>query len=68
MLLNDRMPKAEVTLRLAMYLIKDSFANHDVICGIDGALLKVGGSTIIGLEALKKRNTRLNHDAAITTM
>ncbi|EGR2435111.1 hypothetical protein AWJ09_12795 [Vibrio cholerae] len=42
----DRMSEAEVTLRLAMYLIKSSYTNDDVICAIDGAQVKVG-STII---------------------
>lgn len=46
MLLEDRMPEAEVTLRLAMYLINDSHTNEDVICAIDGAQVKVGATII----------------------
>lgn len=46
MLLDDRMPEAEVTLRLAMYLINGSHTNNDVICGIDGAQVKIGSNII----------------------
>ena len=46
MLLDDRMPEAEVTLRLAMYLISGSFTKDDVVCAIDGAQIKVGTDTI----------------------
>jgi hypothetical protein len=42
----DKMPEAEVTIRLAMFLIENSHTDEDVVCAIDGAQVKVG-STII---------------------
>ena len=42
----DRMPEAEVTLRLAMYLISALYTKEDVICAIDGAQVKVGSKII----------------------
>ncbi|MCE2571827.1 hypothetical protein [Motilimonas eburnea] len=46
MIPKDRMPEAEVTLRLAMYLIRGSYTNDDVICAIDGAQVKVGSNIV----------------------
>lgn len=70
----DRMPEAEVTLRLAMYLIKGSHTNEDVICAIDGAQVKVGSIIIFpiveflnsagwfGLEQDKKWQSKFIHE------
>ncbi len=46
MLPDDRMPEAEVTLRLAMFLIENAHTNEDVVCAIDGAQVKVGSKVI----------------------
>jgi hypothetical protein len=68
------MPEAEVTLRLAIYLINGSHTNEDVICAIDGAQVKVGSTTIfpiieflntegwIGLEQDEKWQCKFIHD------
>lgn len=73
MQLKDRMPEAEVTLRLAMYLIYASFAKDDVVCAIDGAQVKVGASSIfpiveflnaegwIGVKQDEKWQCKYNH-------
>lgn len=73
-LLEDRMPEAEVTLRLAMYLINGSYTNDDVICAIDGAQVKVGSTVIfpiieflnaegwIGLEQVEKWQCKFIHE------
>ena len=39
---NDRMPEAEVTLRLAIYLIENNLAKGNVGASIDGAQVKTG--------------------------
>ncbi len=39
---SDKMPEAEVTLRLALFLIYGNHTNDDVICAIDGAQIKTG--------------------------
>lgn len=74
MLLKDRMPEAEVTLRLAMYLISGSYTNNDVVCAIDGAQVKVGSTVIfpiieflnaegwIGLEQDEKWQGKFVHE------
>lgn len=46
MLSEDRMPEAEVTIRLAMFLIKNSHTKEDVVCAIDGAQVKVSSKII----------------------
>ncbi|WP_444943017.1 hypothetical protein ACJJIK_13280 [Microbulbifer sp. ZKSA006] len=46
MLLEDRMPEAEVTLRLAMFLINNAYTSKDVICAVDGAQVQVGENII----------------------
>ena len=44
MLPKDRMPEAEVTLRLAMALIRGGHAASDVVTAIDGAQVKTGNT------------------------
>lgn len=46
MLPDDRMPEAEVTIRLVMFLIENSHTDEDVVCAIDGAQVKVGATII----------------------
>lgn len=46
MLLEDKMPEAEVTIRLAMFLIEYFHTDKDVICAIDGSQVKVGTTVI----------------------
>jgi len=38
----DKMPEAEVTLRLALFLVYGDHTHHDVVCAIDGAQVKTG--------------------------
>lgn len=38
----DKMPEAEVTLRLAMVIIEGDHTDHDVVVAIDGAQIKTG--------------------------
>lgn len=42
MLPPDKMPEAEVTLRLAIALIKGDHVSNDVVVAIDGAQVKIG--------------------------
>ena len=42
MLPPDKMPEAEVTLRLAIALIKGGHVSNDVVVAIDGAQVKIG--------------------------
>ncbi|BFM13628.1 hypothetical protein R50072_37810 [Simiduia litorea] len=46
MLPDDRMPEAEVTLRLAMFIIENAHTNEDVVCAIDGAQVQVRSKVI----------------------
>lgn len=74
MLHEDRMSEAEVTLRLAIYLINGSYTKDDVICAIDGAQVRVGSTTIfpileflntegwVGLEQDKKWQCKFIHE------
>lgn len=43
---DKKMPEAEVTLRLALFLITGSYTKENVICAIDGAQVKVGSKII----------------------
>lgn len=42
MLQKDKMPEAEVTLRLAMAIIEEGHTDSSVVAAIDGAQVKTG--------------------------
>lgn len=50
MLPHDKMPEAEVTLRLAIALIEGRYSSEDVVVAIDGAQVKTGSTTHFELQ------------------
>lgn len=45
----DRMPEAEVTLRLAFHLLSQSGSRNTATVGIDGAQIQVNGSSVFAI-------------------
>lgn len=59
------MPEAEVTLRLAMFLIQSLHTEKDVVCAIDGAQIKVKEKVIFPIrEFLSHHGWDQNNDDA----
>lgn len=40
----EKMPEAEVSLRLAVFLLKNKFVSSDVFVTLDGAQIKTGNT------------------------